>query len=1023
MSIHTSFTARARIALAVSLAVAGIAGAAEPDEPITEVIVTGTRIVSPNQTSTSPILSVSSEEIRSSGRQDLTDLLNQLPQVNSNSLGQDLGNRTSGLSTAGGVSTANLRGLGPNRTLVLVNGRRLGQGSPQTSISSPAPDIDQIPSALVERVEVVTGGASAVYGSDAIAGVVNFITRRNFEGFEFDGQIGGNWHHNHNDFVQQRLDDAGYDGASGTQWDGRTVNANITMGANILDGRGNVTGYFGYQSIDPVVSSQRDFGSCQLAYSTEELDDVACIGSSNSNYFKPSATLTRNANGTITRTPINAAGTTYSVFGSSFVPRGSVATTPPALFNSQRYIYMQRDDKRYNAGLIANVEISDGFKPYAEFSFMNDRTHQEVAPTALFAAANVLSDSGNWLVNCSNPLLSAQQRGLLCTPAQVAADAASPGSVTADIDLRRRNVEGGARLYDYEHTNYRIVAGTRGELGDGWSYDGYGQYYYTNFSYRNARDFGIDRINNALLVTGTAANPVCISGGTCVPYNIFRDGGVTQAAIDYLELLGTSTGSTELNTLHLDVSGDLGTYGIKLPTATEGVGVNVGYEYRREAVIYTPDAATQSGLIVGAGGAFPKIDNSLAVKEVFGEVRVPIIQERPGIRELVFDAGYRNSQYSTDISTDTYKLELQYAPTTDLRFRGSFNRAIRAPNIIELYNPQSVGKVAFGEDPCAPSEMTGRAAATLAQCLNTGVTAAQYGNGGTTNTVPQGTAGQLTQLQGGNPNLKPETADTYTIGVTLSPEALPNFTGSVDYYHIKLEDTVGTLPATTILANCLASGDPTYCSQLVRQPLTGTLNGASVVGGGYIVQTSVNIGASVLSGIDLQAAYRFDLGTLGNLRLMMNGAYQLKNDSTPIPGEGTYDCAGLFGPTCQTVNPVWRHNLRAAWTLPSDVTVSATWRYYSGVDLDNNEPNPLLASPALGAPAIFRASMPAVSYLDLGATWTYTENLSVRAGINNVLDRDPPIASSEITAGGAANYYQFYDGLGRQVFAGITLRL
>ncbi|RYZ66464.1 MAG: TonB-dependent receptor, partial [Proteobacteria bacterium] len=600
--------------------------------------------------------------------------------------------------------------------------------------------------------------------------------------------------------------------------------------------------------------------------------------------------------------------------------------------------------------------------------------------------------------------------------------AAAPGSVTADIDLRRRNIEGGARTYDYQHTNYRMVVGTRGDVVEGWTYDAYGQYYYTNFSNVNAKDFAIDRMNNALLVTGTAANPVCISGGACVPWNVFRDGGVTPEAINYLETLGTSTGSTELNTLHADVTGDLGVYGVKLPTATEGVGVNVGYEYRREEVKYLPDAATEGGLISGAGGAFPRINNSLAVKEYFGEVRMPLVQERPGIHDLVADVGYRRSEYSTDVSTNTYKMELQYAPTADFRFRGSYNRAIRAPQIVELYNPQLVGKIAFGEDPCAPGETTGRAAATLAQCLNTGVTAAQYGNGSTTNTIPQGTAGQLTQLQGGNPNLQPEKADTYTIGVTLSPEALPNFTGSLDYYHIKLEDTVGTLPAAVILSNCLQTGDPVYCSQIRRQPLTGTLNGASVTGGGYIVQTSVNIGATELSGIDVQSTYRFDLGDWGRLRVLLNGAYLLNSESTPVPGGGTYDCAGLFGFTCQTVNPKWRHTLRGAWTLPSDVTVSATWRFMSGVDNDNNDANPLLQNAALGAPAIFRASIPAISYLDLGAQWSYTDKVTVRAGINNVMDRDPPIVSSDIISGGAPNYYEFYDGLGRQVYAGVTLR-
>jgi outer membrane receptor protein involved in Fe transport len=231
------------------------------------------------------------------------------------------------------------------------------------------------------------------------------------------------------------------------------------------------------------------------------------------------------------------------------------------------------------------------------------------------------------------------------------------------------------------------------------------------------------------------------------------------------------------------------------------------------------------------------------------------------------------------------------------------------------------------------------------------------------------------------------------------------------------------LPADLIMSNCLETGDPTYCSQLVRHPITGTLNGASVQSGGYIVQTSVNIGSGVLDGIDMQAVYKYDLGSLGGLKLALNGAYMLKNTTTPIPGGGSYDCAGLFGSTCQTVNPVWRHSLRTSWELPgNDVTVNLTWRFMSGVKLDNNDSDPDLFEQALGAPAIFRARMPAVTYLDLAATWEASSHLQVRGGISNLLDRDPPIAPSDIVSGGAPNYYEFYDGLGRQVFIAVTAK-
>lgn len=1007
----SSSTPRSLVGITVWCLTLGTAQAAETAtetlDELETVTVTGSRIASRNMNSSSPILAVSSEEIKAGGRLDVTDMLNLLPQINSNSLGEDLGNKTSGLTSAGGVSTVNLRGLGASRTLVLRDGRRLGAGSPQTVISAPTPNVDEIPGALIERVEVVTGGASAVYGSDAIAGVVNFIMKDDFEGLQFDGQFGGNWHNNNNGFARQRVTDAGYDVKTGSKWDGDTTNLSLTAGRNFFGGRGNITGYLSYSSMKPVRSADRDFGGCQLFY-TGSLDDLECGGSSNANFFSP------------TNTTVNPDGNVYSVSGNSFVDWGSVDTVPPAVFNSQAYIYMQRDDERYHGGLTAHLDVNDHFRPYAEFSYMKDKTHQEVAPTALFRGANVLSDTGNYLINCSNPLLSTQQAALLCTPGEIAADALDPGSVSADVEIGRRNVEGGGRTYDFTHRNHRLVLGTRGDLAQGWTYDAYGQYYKVDFGSVNGKDITFDKIANALQVRSGTSGPECISGGDCVPYNIFTEGGVTPEALDYLVTLGTANGSTGLRTIHADATGDLGQYGMKLPWAAEGIAVNLGFEYRKESLKYVPDAATESGLIVGTGGAYPRIDESLSVRELSAEIRAPLASDLPGIHDLVADAGYRYSDYSVAGGVNTFKLGLQYAPVPSVRLRTSFNRAIRAPSITELFNPQLVGKIAFGEDPCAPSEDDGTLNATFEQCARTGVTQAQYDN----RSIPQGTAGQLTQLQGGNPDLKPESADTFSIGLTVRPESLPGFTGSIDYYRIKAKGLVGALPANLILENCLNTGDPTFCSQLVRHPITGTLNGASVQSGGYIIQTNVNIGASKMDGIDIQAGYAFDLGGAGSLKLALNSAWMLSNTSTPIPGGGTYDCTGLFGPTCQTVNPEWRNTLSAAWSLPNDVTITGTLRNSSGVKLDHNDSDPdlYLSISDFDSPLVYRASMPAVTYVDLSSRWDINENFTVRAGINNLFDKDPPIAPSEIISGGAPNYYEYYDGLGRQVFLAVTAK-
>jgi outer membrane receptor protein involved in Fe transport len=991
--------------------------------PVEQIIVTGTRLPDPNLISSSPIQVVTAREIAISGKNDAFDILQMLPQNLNNDLGQDLGNRTSGLTTAGGVATADLRGLGPNRTLVLVNGRRIGNGSPNTAISSPAPDLDQIPARLIERVEVVTGGASAVYGSDAIAGVVNFITKTNFEGIEFDAQTGFNVHDNSNAFAQKLARDAGFTPASGTVTDGRSANYNLIGGSNTANGKGNFTAWLGYQSQDGVQSGNRDFGAGQLFTDTDAngvpTGDVFMSGSSNSNRFQPK-TGPRGTDPTAI----------FSVVGTNFAPFGTDAN-PPAAYNSQKLIYMSRQYKRATAGVIGHYDLNDHVQPYVEFGYTNDKTHQEIAPSALFRQSNVLTADGNYPINCSNPLLSTQQRNILCTAQEIADDTAVPGSVSASVEIGRRNVEGGQRFSDYEHTNYRAVGGLRGEIGPAWSYDAYAQYYYVQFFTTNNRYLNFQKIDNALQVTTGANGPVCISGSPCIPYNIFKDGGVTPDALSYLYTNGTAYGTTTLRTVHADFTADLGHYGLKLRGANQGVSLNVGYETRQDKVAFAPDEASLSGLLSGFAGASVSIDRSVSVNEYFAEIRVPLLEGKKHVQDLSFDAGFRRSDYSTSGPVNTSKFEIQYAPVSTVRLRTSLNKAIRAPSIIELFNPQFIGQITIGADPCAPTLSATfqviPAVNTLQQCLRTvrpdqaAAFTAAYGNGGTTNQIPQGTASQLSQVQGGNQLLRPETADSYSIGVTLTPDRAKGFTTSVDLWHVKLTNEVGTLPAGVILNGCPDTGDPVFCSQLVRQPQTFSLQGASVANGGYIVQTSQNIAAAESGGIDVQGAYRLDFQRRGSLTFAWVASHMLSNKTTSYIGAHTYDCAGLFGLTCQTVNPEWRHVVRATWATPKGVSATLSWRHISEVKEDNNDSDPTLKNSAFAGFDPFNAKIGAKNYFDLAATYEI-KKLQLRAGINNILDKEPPMLGSEIVGGGSPNTYSTYDMFGREVFMAFNVK-
>src|SRR5579871_74541 len=389
-----------------------------------EVIVTGSRIPVPaNISATSPIATVSSQDIKLSGYTDSTDIINSLPQNIINSA-SDFGNTSSPLTATGGVATVDLRGVGPQRTLVLVNGRRLGVGDPSTTNSAPAPDIDQIPAPLIERIDVVTGGASAVYGSDAIAGVVNFILKKNFEGIEVGGQYSTFDHNNHNGYLQSVVatpDPAtGWSGVipqTGNIQDGNRHDLSLIMGTNFAGGNGNVTGFFVYHDQAAVPGSQRDYSGCELVsnglIATPVTNGVECLGSSNSNFFSPTAPAP------------GFATAPFTVAGHSLLPWPQAGSSPPAIFNFNDYEYLQREDKRYNAGFIAHDEISDNLKPYAEFMFMDDRTAAQVAPSGLFQGGNPYSADSNYLINCSNPLLSPQEASLLCTPAQIAGDKAN----------------------------------------------------------------------------------------------------------------------------------------------------------------------------------------------------------------------------------------------------------------------------------------------------------------------------------------------------------------------------------------------------------------------------------------------------------------------------------------------------------------------------------------------------------------------------------------------------------------------
>ena len=966
-------------------------------DEVAEVVVTGTRIPSPNQESVSPVQVVGAQEVTLGGRASTVDILNQLPQVTqNNAIG--FSPTSNPLSTPGGIATVDLRGLGQQRTLVLVDGRRLGIGDPNTGNPNSAPDINQIPSQLIQRVEVLTGGASAAYGSDAIAGVVNFIMKRDFEGVELDAQYSMYQHRQHNELVQGLLPARQITAPDKTVWDGESRNISLIVGANVEDGRGNVTAYLTYHDQAPVVQSQRDFAACQLVPTAAGVP--ACAGATNSNQWLFSSGARFNAPGNPTQ---------IAVVGNTFVPWDpNATTTPPPFFNSHDFAYLLQDSTRYTGGFFARYELNKHVEFYSDFGFMLDKSQVQIAPTGLFQGSG-RTPSGGFLVNCNNPFLSAQQRGVLgCTPAEIASGAGK------DLFIGRRNIEGGGRLQYYEHQNYRIVGGARGDIVDSWKYDLNASYYYTSLYQASQNYLSLDRLARALQVVQGPNGPVCVSGGTCVPYNIFQDGGVTQAALDFLDTTGTSRGTITERIVEGTITGALGDYGVKSPWAEDGVGVAFGFHHRRDHLEYAPDAALLSGDLSGAGGASTSIDNSIRVLEGFGEVRIPLVQDVEFIRDLTAEFAYRRSDYSTGINANTWKAGGHWEPIEGLRLRGAYQRAIRAPSILELYRPQSVTNTSqVGDDPCAANS---RAPATLEQCLRTGITPAQYG------VAPNCPSGQCAQLVGGNPNLGPETAKTFTVGFTTTPALIRGFTASVDYYNIKLEDVIGTVPQGVTLTRCL-QGRAEFCQGIVRAA-NGSIFGTTAGAGGYIVATSVNVAEATSEGIDVQLGYQLPLEDWGvdgwgSLSVNLIGSYLMKAENVPLPGDQAYDCAGLFGLQCQTVFPKWRHTMRLNWVTPWPVTVSLAWRYIAEVKLETDTNEPTIGR---GTVNPFNHTLPERSYIDLSGVWDINDNLVLRGGINNLFDQDPPLVDNRISRTGSPNTFPTYDVLGRKLFVGVTAK-
>ena len=981
-----------RMAVAVALGTnsLGIAVAQDTDaglDTFEEIVITGSRLqANPNLAAATPVLSLLGEEANVRGNVRIEDFVNVLPQVFA-------GQASEVSNGASGTATLNLRGLGSQRTLVLINGRRLPYGA--SSVSSA--NLDLIPTQLVERVDILTGGASAVYGSDAVSGVANFVLKRDFDGVEFGGQFLSNYAANDSGPWADVLRAASQP-VPGSVTDGEETLYYGMLGVNTDDGRGNVTFFASYEDRQAIFQADRNISSCALGQDDgpQSSGGYGCVGSGNYRLFG------------------GPGGFRFQEENGDLVPW---AGSPAQTFNFGPFNFFQRPSERYQFFTTGRYEVADNLEAFADFGYTTNVSDAQVAPTASFGI-------GAYSINCNNPFIQNTPGLSLTETFGCSSQDIMDGTVVDGITASHRNVEGGPRNSRLENSAMRFVGGFNGSIDDIWDWTVFGQLSETQDEGISSNDFVSANLQQAFLATTDEnGNPVCTdNSGGCVPYNIFRRGPsgeslVTPEALDFIHGIGIVTGSTSQFVFGGDIQANLGEYGVSLPTSDLGVGLLLGFERRKDELDARPDEISQvpGGGFTGVGGATLPVKGEMEVTEFFGEVEVPILNGVSLAEELTLRGQFRFSDYeaagnntSNSFDTDAYGASLTWAPIEDLRFRSQYQRAVRAPNVIELYtgintglpNLSPAGTNANGVqlfDPCASDAPI----ATLDQCQRTGVTAAQYG------TILDVISGQTQSLTGGNPLLDPEVSDTYTFGVVWQPSYIEGLSVSVDYFDIFIEEAISAgISAQVTLDNCLDSGAAAFCS-LIARANSGTL-AAGTFGVGFS-QQNINIAAIETQGFDLQANYSFDIGGDHSVRLDYAGTFLDILDQVPFPGGDVVQCSGFFGNNCPLgagANPDYRHRVNATWDTPWPLQVVAVWRYFGETSNDN-------------LTETFETTLSKVNYLDVSASYDITENLVLRAGVLNLLGEDAPVFTGAGPALGNGNTYPTTFDVSTTVFASL----
>lgn len=956
------------------------------------IVVTGSRITNPNLELSSPVGVVTSEELELRQTNVAEQFLRELPS-SVPSIGSAVNNGN------GGSSFVNLRNLGSQRNLVLLDGRRYVPADTTGRV-----DLNNIPLAVIERTDILTGGATTTYGADAISGVVNFITKRDFAGVELN--------------LSEQLTEQG---------DGNVFRGDLTIGANFDDGRGNVVLSVGYQDQDAVFQGDRSFSEFNIGSFTGDAG-----GSSNS--------VPANLRGPVSA-QINADGTGLDPASSN-------------LFNFNPFNIFQTPFERYNLFSQGRYEVSDAVEVYAQASFSKQTVSTIIAPGGSFFNTYSLNYGNPYLNDvigqaiCAGDDIDPNTTGVQArTPAQcqtllddttgptLADGSPNPDYATVNLGIRRRSVEAGTRNSDFTSTVFNFVVGARGNITDSITWDLSGGYGESERIQRQSGFARFARLQNALIATDVNtcvadANVGATAEAGCVPINLLGPiGSLTQEQIDYTFSLTqqviTATSLAQVNAL---VSGDFG-WGI----AETPISFAVGGEYREFGATRRSDEASQTpGAVVGGGGAAPDITGSYDVYDAFGELVIPVLEDMPFAESLTVELGARYSDYSTAGTEFTWKAGGAWEPVAGLKIRGNYQRSSRAPNIGELFTPVTTGLSNLGQDPCAGAAPVGNANLT-AICIAQGAPAGSIG------IINNPVAGQVNITTGGNLNLGTETAKTWTVGFLAEPAAVPGLAVTVDYWNIEVTDAITTpSPGDASDACFVFNASPTSaeCLAIRRNPLDGSLSGSAADTPGLPLNLT-NLGTIETDGIDLAINYRTDITDNIGLSMSFNGTWTNKNLFQASPGSLNRECVGFYSVNCPSIQPEFGFSQRTSVTFNDEFRLSLLWRYLDGVEYEPEQfaaelaaaqadpagcPDPLGADPGgcLVEPEFLNIG--AEHYFDLTGQWEISDNVQLTLTIRNLFDNKPTEVGSDVgsTAFNSGNVYpSSYDALGRRFAAAV----